>query len=229
MAGVIVAVVVIVLVGRDEPADIAIDCSVYDSDGSVRLTLRGKVTQEEADGGCDGIAAELSGEGRYWRIGTPPLPDDEPRLICALDAPAEKSGRAIVEDDPESFASFGTNLCGAFAHEGWTQAEAASGPWQREYALARQAEEDVEVEEQEIREEEAEKREKREQAIYRCEEKARAAEEAELEAIEHETEERVNAAPDSHEYEIEEEGWAREEEAWERGEKAIEACNQGDE
>jgi len=223
-----VAAIVIVLASRDEPADIAIDCSVYDSDGSVRLTLHGKVTQEEAEGGCDGIAAELSGEGRYWRIGTPPLPDDEPRLICALDAPTGESGRAIVEGGPESFASFGTSLCGAFAHEGWTQVEAASGPWQREYTIARQAEEEVEIEEQEIRDEEAARREKREQAIYRCEEKARAAEEAELEAMEHETEERVSAAPESQEYEIEEEGWAREEEAWERGERAIEACNLGD-
>lgn len=231
VAGVVLAVVVIVLVGRAaEPANVAINCSVYDSDGSVRLTLRGKVTQKEAESGCDGIAAKLSGEGRYWRVGTPALPENEPRLACTLDAPAgEGFGVAIVEDNPQSFSGLGTSLCGELAHDGWTQAEALTGPWQHEYDIALQAEEAVETEEQEIREEEQAELERREQVIYRCEEKAQAAEEVQLEAIESETEARMEGASESREYEIEDEGWAKEEEAWERGEAAIEACNQGDE
>lgn len=187
--------------------------------------MHAKVTQKEADEGCDELAAKLSGEGRYWRVGAPPLPENEPRLVCALDAPTGESGVAIVEDNPESFSSLGTSLCGELAHNGWTQAEGLTGPWQHEYDIALRAEEAVEAEEQEIREEEQAEEEKREQAIYRCEEKAEAAEKVELEAIERETKAQVEAAPEAREYEIEEEGYEREEEAYEREQKAAERCN----
>ncbi|HXQ89503.1 MAG TPA: hypothetical protein VN733_07660, partial [Solirubrobacterales bacterium] len=51
VVGVAVAVAVIVTVNEtgDEPANIPLSCSVSDSDGSTVLSIRGKVTQQEAD------------------------------------------------------------------------------------------------------------------------------------------------------------------------------------
>jgi hypothetical protein len=138
LAGAIAVAVVIVAVGGGSgPTGVPIKCSVYASDGSVRLTLRSEVARGKAERGCDGLAAKLSGQGRHWRVGTPPLPKREPRLVCALDAPAGESGAAVVEDNPESPSSVGTSLCGEFLRDGWTQAEAQVGQWQREYDTAR--------------------------------------------------------------------------------------------
>src|SRR6476469_10984872 len=103
LAGVVIAVIVILAVsGGSEPANVAFNCSVADSDGSTVLTVRGKVTQTEADEGCDGLAAKLSGEGRYWRVGLPEPPQTSPEIVCGFNAPKGEQGTAIVEVNPES-------------------------------------------------------------------------------------------------------------------------------
>jgi hypothetical protein len=209
-----------------EPADVPVSCSVYDSDGGVRLTVEGEVTQSEAEHGCNELAARLSGDYSYWKLGAPPLPESEPSLVCALLSPEGNGTTAMVEEDPATFASTATSICGRLAHAGWIQDEAgAPGPWQREFASAVAAQEAIELEEQEVREAEAAEREATEAAIAACVERAEAAEEAELEEIERQVEAEVAAAAtESEEYRIEEEGWEREEDAWEDGEAAIERC-----
>ena len=233
VTGLIAAVVVIVVVngtGR-EPATVFLDCSLSDSDSATVLTLRGKVTEKEANDGCDGIAAQLSGEGRYWRIGLPPVPDNYPEIVCGLDAPEGKSGTAMVEVDPESFSSSATAICGQFVHEGWTQFTQGGvvGPWQHEYQVEQEAIEEAERIEQALREEEQLEQEEVEEAIFACEERIEAKEEAEIEAIQRETEERVGVAgSEEEEFQIEEEGWEAEERAWERGEEADTRCRESE-
>lgn len=230
-AGLLVAVVVIIAVGGsdDEPADIPLACTVSDSDGGTVLTVRGKVTQKEAEEGCDGIAAGLSGEGRFWRVGLAQSPDEYPEVVCGFNAPEGEQGTVIVEADPESFATSATTLCGEIAHEGWTQFTQGGvmGPWQRQYQEELEAQEETELFEQEIREEELLELEEEEQAVFECEERVEAKEESELEAIEAETRERIaEAVSEAEEFQLEEEGWEAEEWAWEAGEEGEEMCRE---
>ena len=231
-AGLVAAAAVILAVGgsEDEPADIQLACTVSDSDGGTVLTVRGKVTQKEADEGCDGIAATLSGEGRFWRVGLAQSPDEYPEVVCGFNAPEGKQGTAIVEADPESLATSATAICGEFAHEGWTQFTQGGvmGPWQRQYQEEREAQEETEQFEQEIREEEVLEWEEEEQAVLACEERVEAREEAELESVARETEERIVEAGDEfEEFRLEEEGWAAEERVWEAGEEGALQCEEG--
>lgn len=223
--GVIGAVVVIVAVGgASEPKGTAISCTVYEQSSTLRLTIHNMVTKKEAEQGCGQSTKGLSSAAAFFVVGTPPIPEEEPQEICALTSPNQPT-TMIVEEVP-GVLSRGERICGALAGEGWSQAVGALeiGPGQREYIEAVEAEEVVEAEQRRETEIEEGEREQREQAIYACEEKAEATEERELEAIERETEERVAAAPESQEYEIEEEGYEREEEAYERGLEAAEAC-----
>jgi hypothetical protein len=223
--GVIAAVVVIVVVGvASEPKDTPISCTVYEQSSTLRLTIHGLVTKKEAEQGCGQSTKGLSSAVAFFVVGTPPIPEEEPRKICALTSPDQPT-TLIVEEVP-GVLSRGERICGALAGEGWSQAVGAPeiGPGQREYIDAIEAEEAIEAEQRRETEIEEGEREEREQAIYACEEKAEVTEEAELEAIERETEERVTGVPESREYEIEEEGYEREEEAYERGLEAAEAC-----
>lgn len=232
LVGVIVAVVAIIAISdQKEPANTAIKCAVSDSYGSVAMELHGKVTQKEADAGCDGVAAKLSGEGRYWRVGLPEPPSTSPEVVCAFNAPAGENGTVLIEANPESLTSVATALCGQFAHEGWTQQTQGGvmGEWQAEYNAAVEAEEEAEAVERELLEEERVEREEREHAVYRCEEQATAKEEAEVEAIQQETEERVaTTGSESEEFRLEEEGWKAEERAWARGEEADARCQESE-
>lgn len=218
-----------ILGSGSEPANVAIKCTVYDSDASVSFTFAGKVTEKESKGGCVSLAQQFSSVNSYWRTGTPPLPEAEPELICALEVPTQEkqSGTAYIESNPESFGSIGTRLCGALAHAGWTETLAPTGSvwvhaWRAEQSRIAAAEE----QEQADREAEAAVVEEEVQAINECDERAWATEEAEDEAIEAETRERIKASSRNWEVEleIEEEGWAREEEAQSRREAAEERC-----
>lgn len=225
VCGVIAAGAVAFFVNGDEAADVQISCSVYDSEETVLLTAQGTVTEKEAESGCEELAADLSGSNSYWVVGTPPAPESQPELACALLGPEDVGGRVIVEENPEAFVSEATSICGRLAHEGWTQdGSVTRGPWLHEYDTEALARELVEEEEQEQREAEVEEMEAEEEVVHACQENAEAAEEAELEAIERETEDRMAGASESEEFVIEEEGWAEEEEAWERGETAFQAC-----
>lgn len=227
LSGIVIAVGVVVFVDEEKPATVPISCSVYDSDESVRLSVEGMVEEEKAKSGCQALAAELSGSSSYWIVGTPGLPEEEPRLVCAQLGPEDESGRIIVEENPEMFASAATGICGRLAHAGWTQDESVErGPWQQEFVTEALAREAIEREEQEQREIEVAAIEEEEEAIFACQERAEAAEEAELEGIERETEERLEKATESEEFNIEEESWAEEEAAWERGEAAFEVCEE---
>lgn len=223
--GVIAALVVIVVGGgASEPKDTAISCTAYEQSSTLRLTIHDMVTKKEAEQGCGQSTKGLSSAAAFFVVGTPPIPEEEPQEICALASPDQPT-TMIVEEVP-GILSRGERICGALAGEGWNQAVGAPeiGPGQREYLEAVEAEEVIEAEQQREIEIEEGEREAREQAVYACEEKAEAKEEAELEAIERETEERVAAAPESQEYEIEEEGYEREEEAYELELEAAEAC-----
>lgn len=230
VVGVVIAVIVILAVGgSSEPANIAIKCSVSDSDGSTALSIEGRVTQKEADEGCDALAAKLSGTNSYWRVGLPEPPPSYPEIVCGLNAPKGEQGTAIVEVNPESIGSPATTICGTLAHEGWTQFTQGGvmGPWQAEAQEATEFEEEAERAEREVVEGEEAEREAEAEAVYRCEERAQVEEEAEIEAIEKETEERVEAEPNEFkQYEIEEEGYEREEEAYERDFEANELCEE---
>jgi hypothetical protein len=223
--GLIAAVVVIAAVhGTSEPKDTPITCTVYEQSSTLRLTIHSMVTKKEAEQGCGHSTKGLSSAATFFVVGTPPIPEEEPQEICALTSPDQPT-TMIIEEVP-GVLSKGERICGALAGEGWSQAIGAPeiGPGQREYIEAVEAEEAIEAEQRRETEIEEGEREEREQAIYACEEKAEATEERELEAIERETEERVAAAPESQEYEIEEEGYEREEEAYERELEAAEAC-----
>lgn len=231
VVGVVVAIVVIVAVNEtgDEQANVPLACSVSDSDGSTVVSIRGKVTRQEADEGCDAVAARLSGEGRYWRVGLSQTPDDYPDLVCALDAPDGQQGTVMVEADPEAFTSSATAMCGELAHEGWTQLTQGGvmGPWQRQHQSEQEAQEAAELVEQEIREEEELEWEEEEQAVFACEEQVEAREEAALEAIDAETQERMaEAGSESEEFRLEEEGWEEEERVWEQGEEEALRCEE---
>jgi hypothetical protein len=230
-AGLIAAAAVIVAVGgsEDEPADIPLACTVSDSDGGTVLTVRGTVTQKEADEGCDGIAATLSGEGRFWRVGLAQSPGEYPEVVCGFNAPEGRQGTVIVEADPESFTTSATTLCGEFAHEGWTQFTQGGvmGPWQQQYEEEMEAREEAEQFEQEIREEELLELEEEEQAVFECEERVEAREEVELEAIQAETRERIaEALSEAEEFQLEEESWEAEERTWELGEEREAMCQE---
>ena len=232
LAGVVVSVVVILTVsGGSEPANVALNCSVSDSDGSTALTVRGKVTQKEAEEACDGLAAKLSGEGRYWRVGLPEPPQTFPEIVCGFNAPKGEQGTAMVEVNPESLTSTATTICGQLAHEGWTQFTQGGvmGPWQHEYSVALEAEEEAEAAEAKIREEEQLEAEAVEDAIVRCEQKAEAIEKEEISAIEQAIKQRVSEAPSEERgWEIEEEGWAEEEDVWSRTEGRDERCRESE-
>lgn len=227
LAGVVIAGIVL-LVGS-EPANIALNCSVSDSDGSTVLTVRGKVTQKEAEEGCDGLAAELSGEGRYWRVGLPESPQTFPEIVCGFDAPKGEQGTAMVEVNPESLRRVATTICGQLAHEGWTQFTQGGvmGPWQHEYSVALEAEEEAEAAEARIGEEEQLEAEAVEDAIVRCEQKAEAIEREEISTIEQSIKQRVYEAPSEERgWEIEEEGWSEEEDVWSKTEGRDERCRE---
>ncbi|HVO55632.1 MAG TPA: hypothetical protein VMT37_14565 [Solirubrobacterales bacterium] len=232
LAGVVVAVIVILTVsGGSEPANVALNCSVSDSDGSTVLTVGGKVTQKEAEEGCDGLAAKLSGEGRYWRVGLPEPPSTSPEIVCGFNAPKGEQGTAMVEVNPESLANTATTICGQLAHEGWTQFTQGGvmGPWQREYSVALEAEEEAEAAEARIREEEQLEAEAVEDAIVHCEQQAEAIEKEEISAIEQAIKQRVSEAPSEERgWEIEEEGWAEEEDVWRRTEGRDERCREAE-
>lgn len=230
LAGVVIAVIVIFAVsGGSEPANVAFNCSISDSDGSTVLTVRGKVTQKEAEEGCDGLAAKLSGEGRYWRVGLPEPPQTSPEIVCGFNAPKGEQGTAMVEVDPESLTNPATTICGQLAHEGWTQFTQGGvmGPWQHEYSAALEAEEEAEAAEAKIREEEQLEAEAVEDAIVRCEQQAEAVEKEEISTIEQAIRQRVSEAPNEERgWEIEEEGWAEEEDVWSRTEGREERCRE---
>jgi len=212
------------IVKESEPRDTLLDCTLYENDSTLRLTVRGRVTAKDAEAGCGTSTEGLSSASSYWIAGIPPLPEEEPQLICALGSP-EEPVTILVEEVP-SFASQGERACGTLAGDGWVPPPDAPeiGPGQREYLEAVRQREAVELEEQESREREYAEEEMRNEAVFRCENRAHAAEESELEAIERETRERARGVSGSDEYAIEEEGWKREEEAWRRGEKAVENC-----
>ena len=229
LVGTVIAVIVIFASGGGEPASITLRCSVSDSDGNTVLTLRGKVTQKEADEGCDGLAAKLSGEGRYWRVGLPEPPSTSPEIICGFKAPEGEQGTAMVEVNPESLKTVATAICGQFAHEGWTQFAQGGvmGPWQHEYSAALEAEEEAEAAEARIREEEQLEAEAVEDAISRCEQQAEAVEKEEVSAIERSIRQRVSETPNEERgWEIEEEGWAEEEKVWSKTEGRDERCRE---
>lgn len=230
LAGVVIAVVVILAVGDpSEPANVAIKCTVYDSDAGVSFTFAGKVTEKESKGSCVSLAQQFSSANSYWRTGTPPLPESEPELVCALEVPAEErqSGTAYIESNPESFGGIGTRICGALVHAGWTETAAPTGSvWAHAWRAEQRRIVAAEEQEQAEREVEAAEREEQEQSINECDERAWAKEEAQVEAIEAETEERIKSSPRAWEVEleIEEEGWEKEEEAQSRREAAEERC-----
>jgi hypothetical protein len=231
VVGVIAAVVVIVALdgSEAEPASVFLECTVSDSDAATVLTPEGMVTEKEAEEGCNGIAAELSDEGRYWRVGLPPTPSSYPELVCGLNAPEGQNGTAMVEVDSESFTSSATAICGELAHEGWTQFTHGGvvGPWQHEYQIEEEAEEEAERLEQRLLEEEQLELEEVEEAVFACEERVEAEEEAELEALQRGTEEQVAAAEsESEEFRLEEEGWEAEEEVWAWSEEAAAECQE---
>jgi len=229
LAGVVIAVIVILASGGSEPANVALRCSVSDSDDNTVLTVRGKVTQKEADEGCDGLAAKLSGEGRYWRVGLPEPPNTSPEIACGFNAPEGEQGTAMVEANPESLKTVATAICGQFAHEGWTQFTQGGvmGPWQHEYSVALEAEEEAEAAEAKIREEEQLGAEAVEDAISRCEQKAEAVEKEEISAIQQSIKQRVSETPNEERgWEIEEEGWAEEEDVWSKTEGRDERCRE---
>jgi hypothetical protein len=191
--------------------------------------MRGKVTEKEAAEGCDGLAAKLSGEGRYWRVGLPEPPQTSPEVVCGFNAPQGEQGTAMVEANPESIRTVATTVCGQFAHEGWTQFTQGGvmGPWQHEYSVALEGEEEAEAAEARIREEEQLEAEAIEDAIVRCEQKAEAVEKEEISAIEQTIKQRVSGAPSEERgWEIEEEGWAEEEDVWRRTEARDERCRE---
>jgi hypothetical protein len=228
--GVIAAVVVIVAVGGGiEEADVHVKCTVSNSDGSIVLTVTGKVTEKEAKNGCNELAARFSGEGRYWRVGLPQVPSAGPEITCGFNAPAGRHGTVMVERDPERSGIEATAICGQFAHEGWTQFThgGVMGPWQQEYGEAVAAEEESDATEAEIAEEENEELEAEQAAIEVCEEQAEVVEAEDIAAIERSVKAKIAAAPSEERgWEIEEEGWAAEEDVWSRTEEADARCDE---
>lgn len=228
IAGCLAAAVVLLAVDADEPRDAALTCTVYENDSTLRLTVRSQVTAKEAAAGCGTSTEGLSSASSYWIAGTPPLPEDEPQLVCALGSPDEPA-TILIEEVP-GYLDRGERICGSLAGEGWTPAIDApkAGPGQREYLAAQRVQEAVEVEEAEERERERaiEERRARQRAheIARCEAEAHEREEAELSTIEDETRQQARGAPEERAYEIEEEGWEREEEVWDRAAEALEGC-----
>lgn len=227
-AGVAAAVVVIVLVGgASEPADVHLECSVSNSDGSLALSVTGMVTKKEAKSGCNGLAAGLSGQGAYWRVGLPQPTSSYPEIMCGLNAPSGKRGTVIVEVDPERSTYEATALCGKLAHKGWTQFTQGGvmGPWQHEASLAAEAEEEAEEAEAAIAEAEQLEVEEEQVEVEACEEGAKATEEAEIARIQKMVKAKVAAASSEERgWEIEEEGWAAEEGVWARTEEADARC-----
>ena len=114
----------------------------------------------------------------------------------------------MVEVNPESLTNEATTICGQLAHEGWTQFTQGGvmGPWQHEYSVALEAEEEAAAAEARIREEEQLEAEAVEDAIVRCEQKAEAIEGEEISVIEQAIKQRVSEAAN------EERGWEIEEE-----------------
>jgi hypothetical protein len=217
-AGVVVAVIVIAAVGGSgEPANVAIKCTAYQSDDSVSLTFVGKVTQKEADEGCGSVAQQLSSVNSYWRTGTPPLPESEPELTCALEAPAEEkvSGVVYIESNPESFSGVGTHLCGLFAHGGWTETLAPTGSvwihaWRAEQQRVQAVEEEERAEQEAVEEQQAQETEERQaeedreqEAWTACETDAQEKLEEEREAIQAEYEP-LETGDAEHIYEVQE-------------------------
>jgi hypothetical protein len=226
---VIAAIVILAVGGSSEPADVAINCSVSNSNGSVVLTVKGKVTKKEAEGGCDELAGELSGNGSYWRIGLPPVPNSFPEIMCGLDAPAGETGSALVEFNPEGSSYEATAICGNLAHKGWTQFTQGGvmGPWQHAYTVEREATEEAEAIEAEIAAEEQLEAEAIEDAIVHCEQQAEAVEAEEIAAIQQAMKQRVSEAPNEERaFTIEEESWEEEEEVWGRTEGRDQICRE---
>lgn len=231
LAGVVIAVVAILAVsGGSEPANVAIKCSVSNSNDDIVFTLKGRVTEKEAEGGCDVLAGELSGGGSYWRVGLPVVPKNSPEVMCYLDAPAGETGTAMVEFNPEGLSSEATTICGDLAHKGWTQyagGGTVTGPWQAEYLAELAATEEAEAAAAEIAEEEQLEAEAVEDAIVHCENKAEAVEREEISTIEESMKARVAEAPNEESaFNVEEESWAEEEEVWGRTEGRQERCRE---
>ncbi len=230
VVGVVVAVVVILAVsGSSEPANVAIKCSVSNSNGSVVFSIKGRVTKKEAEDGCDELAGKLSGGGSYWRVGLPPVPNSDPEIMCGLNSPAGEAGSATVEYDTEGSSYEATTICGNLAHKGWTQFTQGGvmGPWQHAYNVEQEATEEAEAAEAEIAEEEQLEAEAVEDAIVGCEQQAEAVEEEEVAAIREAMKQRRSEAPDEESaFTIEEESWAEEEKAWGRSEGRDERCRE---
>lgn len=237
VVGVVVAVIVILFVnGSSEPANVAVKCTVYESDASVSFTFVGKVTQKESES-CVSLAQQFSSARSYWRAGLPPLPKVEPELDCALEVPAKEkqSGTAYIESNPESFSSVGTQLCGALAHAGWTETLAPTGSvwihaWRAEQGRIAAAEEEEHEEQEAIEEQqrqEAESQqaeEEREQEAWTaCETDAQERLDAEREAIQAEYEP-LETGDAEHIYEVQEEAEELELEAESRELHSIGKC-----
>ena len=222
-------IVLLVVGGGSEPANVAMKCSVSDSDGSTALSIEGRVTKKEADEGCDALAAKMSGAYSYWRVGLPEVPPTFPEIVCGFNAPKGEKGTAIVEVNPESIGSPATTICGTLAHEGWTQFTQGGvmGPWQAAYNSEQEATEEAEVAEAEIREEEQLEAEAVEDAIVRCEQQAEAVEREEIAAIQRAMKQRRSEALNEESaLTIEEESWAEEEGVWGRTESRNQICRE---
>jgi hypothetical protein len=230
VVGIVIAVVVILVVsGSSEPANVGIKCSVSNSNGTVVLTIKGRVTKKEAEDGCDELAGKLSGGGSYWRIGLPPVPTSFPEIMCGLNAPAGDSGSAVVEFNTEGSSYEATAICGNLAHKGWTQFTQGGvmGPWQAAYSVEQEATEEAEAAEAEIAEEEQLEAEAVEDAIVHCEQQAEAVEKEEIASIQQAMKQRRSEAPNEESaFTIEEESWAEEEEVWSRTEGRDERCRE---
>lgn len=228
IAGCVAAAVVLLLVDTAGPRDTALSCTAYENASTLRLTIRSQVTAAEAAAGCGTSTEGLSSAASYWVVGTPPLPEEEPRMICALSSPDEPT-TVLIEEVP-GFRSHGERICGSLAGEGWTaDADAPDvGPGQREYLAAKADQVRDEAAEAAIREQERateERRERRrERSLAQCEDEVRKREAAELQGVEDETRQRAQGAPEERAFEIEEEGWEREEEVWDRSAEELEAC-----
>lgn len=213
-----------VLIGaRPEPDDVALNCTVHERNGTLRLTISGKVTQKDADSGCAGVAARLSGQEIFWVVGKPPMSKVGSQVICAPKSP-DANLKIVIEDVPSGFAGRGETICSTLMHAGWNQAAnlATLGNGLGKYNVARTAKEarqhKAEIREQRYREREAAGQQKLGRTINRCVERAEAQEQTAFQRIERETEKRVRSEANRND------AAAREHEAQERAYAAEEAC-----
>jgi hypothetical protein len=77
--------------GNNATTQVASTCTIYESGADVRLTLSGT----DAESACTKTTQELSGNGDYWAVGSPPSSDSLTE-VCAL-KPPDSDASAIVE------------------------------------------------------------------------------------------------------------------------------------